>query len=87
MDPIDFKVTTGWGGEWKAGPTIVIPKPEIDWPTMRVKDGKTKCFQCRTLVLLEDAYRCFYCKHYFCTGCAERHFIRDKRRNKDGNNR
>ena len=33
-----------------------------------------KCLLCQRPCLIDVVYRCFFCKHYFCEGCAKGHF-------------
>jgi len=32
------------------------------------------CFSCRKKRVIEDSYRCYFCKHFFCEVCAKEHF-------------
>jgi hypothetical protein len=37
---------------------------------------------CGKMVKVENAYRCLYCRVYFCATCAEKHFGKSRRRYK-----
>jgi len=52
----------------------IMSTKEKEINTMQPVDGKVKCIMCRNIRFVEDTYRCFYCKEYFCEHCAKKHF-------------
>lgn len=44
--------------------------------------GETVMCPCGKTIKVKDAYRCLYCRVYFCGTCAERHFGMSRRRYK-----
>ncbi len=41
-----------------------------------VMNAKVTCAGCGRDVLLRTAYRCFYCRLYFCWTCSKWHFTK-----------
>ena len=58
----------------------IMPDPETlkHFSSMVSKGGFVKCFGCNHLLMVDDAFRCFFCKHYYCSSCGEEHFRMDR---------
>ena len=48
-------------------------KLEVNLGTL---NSKVTCAWCRRRVLIRQAYRCYYCRLYFCWTCSKLHFTK-----------